>query len=310
MALNPEVAKRMPALERQVYEDVEYFTDRYFTYDLPVPFKGLMLYPVTVKNYNEFLSCSSCLTLNKNDDPQGIRMSHIDYLLAKMQDEKEGPSWSFRFTKIIELCLHVKSGLKCPKCGKFMDFEEFYKAYENATTEDDKKQLLFCECGEQMTETIRFKENDKKKKIFVIDGVELDSQEFNKLRKYIMYQNLPDFKDDSWVDKSIRDDQAARAELKSRGGGTASLERKIIGICANTNWPIETVTSMTIRKFLMLLGMIDDIINYKTTKQGLMSGMVSLPKGETLEHWLYKKDEGFYGKAVDADAYKNQINKV
>ena len=146
--------------------------------------------------------------------------------------------------------------------------------------------------------------------VFIFDGVELTSQEFNQMRKYIMYQNLPDFKDDSWVDKAVRDDQAARNELKSRGSGTASLERKIIGVCTHTHWRIDEVYNLSIRKFLMVLGMIEDIIDYTTTKTGLMSGFVSLPKGEHLDHWLYKKDNGsIYGKAVDADSYKSQINK-
>lgn len=299
----------MSEIDKKIKEDVEFFRDKYFTYDEPVPFKGLTLYPVTVKDYNEFLSSSACLTLNKNDDPKGIAMSHIDYLLSKMQDEKEGPLWSLRFTKILELCLHIKSGLKCPKCGKFMSFEEFYMKYEDPSIEN-KNDILLCECGEKMVETVRFKENEKKKKIFVFDGVELNSQDFNKLRKYIMYQNLPDYKDDSWVDKAIRDDQAARAELKSRGSGTATLERKIMGVCANTHWKIDEVYSLSIRKFLMILGMIDDIMNYTITRTGLMSGFASLPKGETVEHWLYKKDEGMYGKAMDAESYKGQIEKA
>ena len=309
MPLNPEVAKAMPAADRQIYEDVEFFRDKYFTYDLPVPFKGLTLYPVSVKDYNEFLSCSACLTLNKNDDPQGIRMSHIDYLLSKMKDEKEGPVWSLKFTKVLELCLHIKSGLKCPKCGKFMSFEEFYAKYED-TTIQDKNQLLFCECGERLIETIRYKENEQKKTVFVFDGIEINAQDFNKLKKYIMYQNLPDYKDDSWVDKAVRDDQAARAEITSRGNGTATLERKIVGVCANTCWRVDEVMNLSIRKFLMILGMIDDIMNYKIGKFGLTSGFSSLPKGQTLPHWLYKQDEGMYGKAVSAEEYKSQINKA
>ena len=300
----------MSETDKRIKEDVEFFRDRYFTYDEPVPFKGLTLYPVTVKDYNEFLSSSACLTLNKNDDPKGIAMSHIEYLLSKMQDEKDGPIWSLKFTKIIELCLHIKSGLKCPKCGKFMSFEEFYMKYEDPSIVNKNDILICSECGDKLVETIKFKEDEKKKKIFVFDGVELNSQDFNKLRKYIMYQNLPDFKDDSWVDKAIRDDQAAKAELKSRGSGTATLERKIMGVCANTHWKIDEVYSLSIRKFLMLLGMIDDIMNYTITRTGLMSGFASLPKGETIEHWLYKKDEGMYGKAMDADAYTNQIKKA
>ena len=51
----------------------------------------------------------------------------------------------------------------------------------------------------------------------IIDGVELDNEKFNRLRKIIMYQNLPDFKDDSWVDKAIRKDQEERQKLMSKG---------------------------------------------------------------------------------------------
>lgn len=300
---------QMPESEKKILEEVDYFRDKYFTYDLPIPFNKLTLYPVSIKDYNEFLSSSACLTLNKNDDVAGIRMTNIDYLLSKMQDEKEGPIWSLRFTKIIELCLHIKSGLKCPKCGKFMSFEEFYIKYEDESIVD-KNSILNCECGGKYQETIKFKENEKGKKIFVFDGIEVDNQTFNKLRKYIMYQNLPDYKDDSWVDKAIRDDQAAKNELKSRGSGTASLERKIIGVCVNTHWKIEEVMNMTIRKFLMVLGMVDDIMNYTITRTGLMSGFASLPKGETVEHWLYKKDEGLYGKAMDMDTYTSQIKNA
>lgn len=300
---------KMPEADKKILEEADYFRDKYFTYDLPLPIGKLTLYPVSIKDYNEFLSCSACLTLNKNDDIAGIRMTNIDYLISKMRDEKEGAIWSLRFTRIVELCLHIKSGLKCPKCGKIMSFEEFYLKYEDESIKD-KDSILNCECGERYQETIRFKKGESGKTVFVFDGAEVDNQLFNRIRKYIMYQNLPDYKDDSWVDKAVRDDQAARNELKSRGSGTATLERKIIGVCVNTHWKIDEVMNMTIRKFLMVLGMIDDVMNYKITRTGLMSGFASLPKGETVEHWLYKKDEGLYGKAVDADSYTSQIKNA
>lgn len=304
---------QMPEATKQILEDVSYFKDKYYTFDEPVPFKdGLVIYPVSVRDYNEFLSCSVCLTLNKNDTPEGIRMTNIDYLVSKMKDPNEGPLWSLRFTRILELCLHIKSGLRCPKCGKFMSFEEFYQKYEDPNIED-KNSVLDCECGGKFEETVKFApdEDDPRKKTgFIFNGVKVNGTEFNKLRHYIMHQNLPDYHDDSWVDKAIRDDQAARAEIKGRNMGTASLERKIIGLKVNTNMTFEEVYNLSMRKFLMLLSMIDDVIDYKITRQALASGFSSLPKGETISHWLYKKDEGMYGKAIDADAYKSQIQNA
>lgn len=310
MAKLPESVKAvMPKEIQQILEDVEYFRDQYFVYDEPLPYKDFMLYPVSVKNYNEFLSASECLILNKNDDIKGLRMTYIDYLIDKLQDEKEGPIWSMKFTKIVELCFHIPPGLKCKNCGKIMTFEEFYMKYEQ-TPPEKRNELLHCDCGGDFIETIKFAENDKKKKVFILDGKEMNNEDFNKVRKYIMYQNLPDFKDDSWVDKAIRDDQAALNEIKSRDVGTASLERKIVGLCANMHWTLDNAYALSIRKFLMYLSMIDDIMDYKILKTGLSSGFVSLPKGETIEHWLYKKDKGLYGKAIGAETYKNQIQKA
>ena len=67
---------------------------------------------------------------------------------------------------------------------------------------------------------------------------------------------------------------------------------------------------MSIRQFVSLLGVINDLIEYKITKTGLMSGMVSLKKGQTIDHWIYKKEKGMYGSAVDADALTQKINSL
>ena len=79
---------QMPESEKKILEEVEYLRDKYFTYDEPVPFCGLYLYPVSVRNYNEFMTSNACLLLNKNDDPMGIKFTHLDYLLSKFQMKK------------------------------------------------------------------------------------------------------------------------------------------------------------------------------------------------------------------------------
>ena len=308
-----------PQIIKEIEEEVEFFRDRYFTYDEPLPYKNWVLYPVKVKNYTEFLSSSACLTLNKNDTFETIQMSHIDYLVSKLKDEKEGPLWSMRFSKILELCLHIDNGLRCQQCKKFMSFDDYIGKLQllSAQAEKENRQLteaeiqqaLACECGGVYRQTVEYKLDEKTKHYnLILDGNTMSDKEFNRVRKYIMYQNLPDFKDDSWVDKSVRDDQAAKAELLSRNQGEASLERKMVGLCIHTVYKLSEVCDLTTRKFLQLIGMIDDILDYTATKQGLMSGMVSLKKGATLEHWLYKKKtDSIYGAAKSADSYINAI---
>lgn len=304
---------QMPETEKKILEEVEFLRDRYFTYDEPVPFCGLNLYPVNVRNYNEFMVSNSTLLLNKNDDPMGIKYTHLDYLLTKLNDEKEGWLWSMRFYKILELCLHVFPGATCHKCGKHIDdffSEERVKQYQEGTDEF-RKNFFNCECGGEFVPALQQKKDEKSNKtVLLIDGHEIDSNNFNKLRKFILYQNLPDFKDDSWVDKAIRDDQAAKNEIMSRDSGHATVERKILCICAATSYKIKDVYEMSIRQFVSLLGVVNDLIEYKITKTGLMSGMVSLKKGQTIDNWIYKRDKGMYGASVDADALTQKINSL
>ncbi len=307
---------QMPESEKKILEEVEYLRDKYFTYDEPVPFCGLYLYPVSVRNYNEFMTSNACLLLNKNDDPMGIKFTHLEYLLSKISDEKEGVLWSMRFSKIIELCFHILPGMKCSKCGKYIPYDQFFneervKLYQEGTDED-RKRFFDCDCGEgKMVASLDQKKDEKSNKmVLLIDGHEIDYVNFNKMRKYILYQNLPDFKDDSWADKAIRDDQAKRAEILSKDSGKASLERKMLCVVVSTGIDISKVYDMSIRKFTALLGVINDYTEYKATKIGLMSGMVSLKKGQKIDHWIYTKEKSDAEGIVDSEAFAQQFKNA
>lgn len=305
---------QMSAAEKKILEEVEYLNDRYFVFDEPVPFCGFFLYPVGLRHYNEFMTSNSCLLLNKNDDPAGVRLSNLDYLLSKIGDQKEGVLWSMRLSKIIELCCHVRPGMKCSKCGKYIPYDQFFTeeriaVYQNGTDEECRS-FFNCDCGDgQFVASLDQKKDEKTgKSILVIDGHEVDINNFNKFRKFILYQNLPDYEDDSYVDKEIRDDFALKAEMQARHSGRASLEQKIICVCAKSPYKIEEIYDMSIRKFTMLISTINDAMEYQITRTGLMSGMVSLKDGKEIDHWIYKKKKSLYDSAVDAQDFTSKIN--
>lgn len=300
----------MPRIDREIMEEALSYEGRYYTYDLPVPFCGLKLYPITMRNYEEFLSCNCCFLLNKNDDPKGLGKSHLDYLLLKLTEDEQKQIWSLKFSRLMELIFRIENGLRCPKCGKIMTFEEFLRKYEEITKEGKlTEQILQCDCGEILQERILFKPNEKTKKNSLwIDGKEITSKDFNRLRRIVLYQNLPDYQDDSFVDRDLREDQAKKHQILSKDSGTASTEKKLICVASQTSYKIHELYDLPIRKFLILLSTVDDVISYTTARMGMMTGMVSFK--EPPEHWIYKKKKELYDTAVDAQSFKNSIAKA
>lgn len=92
---------QMPESEKKILEEVEYLRDKYFTYDEPVPFCGLYLYPVSVRNYNEFMTSNTCLLLNKNDDPMGISLPIWTIFCQKFQTKKRAFCGLCGFLKLL-----------------------------------------------------------------------------------------------------------------------------------------------------------------------------------------------------------------
>ena len=296
----------MPQKDKKILEEIKTYEDSYFAFDEPIPFCGLKLYPVTVRNYNRFLVTSTCFTLNKNEDPKWIAKTHLDYLLGKMQDQEEGRVWSFKFSTLLELIFHIQNGLKCDKCGKLMSFEEYVRLA--AAEENQGKNILECECGGIFREMIRYGTDEKtKKKKLIIDGHVISSKDFDMLRRLALYQNLPDYRDDSWVHPEVKADQEAKQRLLAAksGGATASLERKICCTSAKTCYKISDIFDMPMRKFLILFDAVDSAMTYEAQMLGRMTGMFA--SKSPIDHWVYKKEKGIYDAAVDADSYTGQI---
>lgn len=301
---------QMSKADKELLDEIKVLESQYFTFDEPVPFCGLKIYPVTVRDYEMFLRCNDCFLLNKNDDPAGITKSHLDYLLSRIPGSQEGSVLGIKFLRMLELIFRVKNGFRCPKCGKFYDFSEIEKLESIPNT-----QAHVCECGEPVgmasTGTIKIVSDEKTKRAkIVVEGHDITAKDFNKLRRIPLYQNLPDYHDDSWVHPEVREDQRKKQELLAKKGADvkATLERKIICTAAKSSYKINELYDMPMRKFIMLLSVIDDAIAYETSRIGLMTGMVSSKK--PLEHWVYKKDKGMYGEAVDADSFIQQIQNA
>lgn len=308
---------RFKGVDTAIAEEIKQYERFYFREDKPVPFGKLKLYPATVRDYDQFMLASSCLTLNKNETIEGIRMTNLDFLLSKLTDKKEGQLWSYKLHSLLTIIFHLKNGIKCKKCGHVVEYDsaefqtfieqvrEFSKNLADKQSETQIPQLICSECHnsdeKEFVEMIKIIKNPKGKYDLFVNEQQITSQDFNRLRLIIMYQNFVDYQDDSWVDPDLKKDYEERLEIeaKAKQGATATLERKVVGLAMNSNFKFDEIFDMTIRKFTIALGMIDDLINYKTVRNAQMSGLVSFPKDYKIEHWLYKVPKDMYG-----DSYK------
>ena len=318
--INPKLAKELAMFEMQ-----------YFRRGLPVPFCGMEIAPAKVKDYELFMDATACLTLDKNTTLEGIRMSNLDYLVSKLQiqEENEGAQWSFRLSNLIELCFGVKSGYYCPKCGKVYAFDsEEAKAMTAAAEErgrrfleenlnrfqdteeeaakalEELKEAAAPRCpddGEALKPTLTVRKDEAGKAELCVKGNVISSKEFDRLRQIVLFQNIPDYRDESWVDPSLKKDREERMEIERRQNDVhASVEDKVICLAISVGYKTEDIYEMTVREFTKALSKVDDLINYSITKLAAMTGLVSLPKGKKLEHWIYKPDKDMYG-----DEYKS-----
>lgn len=90
----------------------------------------------------------------------------------------------------------------------------------------------------------------------------------------------------------------------------ATIEKKVVCLSISTHYSIDEIWEMSIRHFTMALTAVDDLINYKIMRQAVSTGFVSLPKGQTIEHWIYKPEKDMYGNNYkDVGAIKDQVSR-
>lgn len=302
---------------------IKYYEQRYFSNDEPVPFVGgLKIYPVLVKDYYKFYSVISCFTINKNEDNDGISMSNLEYLYYKMSDNaNEGQGMISQFINLLEMIFHIEYGLKCPKCGKILSYDEvggkIKQIKRDAGKDDNKAQIdineyltniqICPECDVQRYETIRY-EYDKKRCLLFIDDIKITKRDFDELRKIVCFQNMPDY-DDDYIDPELKAELEEAARLRNPNNVQPSLEKQECCIISSTGYTFETIKNITIRKLVMLLRTIDSKLHYFAYRQAEASGMVSF-KGE-LNHWIYgESKEDKFAHIQKLDDFKDKLKHV
>jgi len=250
----------------------------YLTYDLPVPYRNIKIYPVTVKDYLLFNVYASCLTIDKNSipDPKIITMNNLEYIYYATNASPDKTPYVLWFDRLLDMCLKDDES--------FRNLEKSINRYDK-----DKKGKPFFTIGEE----------------------EYKSKDFEIIRKIIAEQNLVDLIDEN-ISKEVRDslEKAKEYKRKMSGGKPISFEDYIVSLSISTGWSLEFIYSMSIRKFFKSIRRMDNLIHYKIYLGASLSGMVEFKDKSFIKHWLSDIDsEGIYDDvSVDLDELQDKVS--
>lgn len=242
--------------------------------DEPVElFDGLVLHPVKMRDYITFNVCSSILKINKNstNDPKVISMSYLDYIIYLMQmEEREKEPGKPNINEMFLECLILL-----------------------VTNKDGAE--------------IRYGVDGKKKSFIEINGVVLHKKEFDKFRKFILVQNIPDYKEE-YINPELEADLKKADEIRNKGKTPCDIEKQMMAVVIGSSLTLEEVKEMTIRKFFIALEMIDKKLHYTILKQASLSGFVEFK--QEITHYLVEDNRSIGDSVVDYSQFQNKINSV
>jgi len=216
-----------------------------YIYDKPVNYKGLEIYPVTMRDYLQFNYYAQCFTLDKNSsrDIKVISMTYLDYMYSS--STKDLPYFAM-FDAIMKLSLRKKN--------------------------------MVAQYGR----------NAKGKPIFIIEGTEYSSKDFDEIKNIISEYNLLDLPDDK-IQKEIRDNMQKAKELRAKMNGNvkmASLEDQLVCVLISTSLSLEQISDLSIRKFHKILDRVDAKLHYEIYLSASMSGFVEFKDKSVIKHWM------------------------
>lgn len=272
-------------------DNIAEYVERYRTFDEPVPFKGLLIYPIKVKDYYKFTSCIDVLKIEKNKIPdvQIIQMSYLTFLLGLIIESEE---YRVHFVEVCKLCFKLNQDVNATydkfTLGQILYHEDedigiyFINGYD----------IKFVTSGNITT--------------LSINGNDLSSKDFDELIDIICYLNFPDY-DTVEMSEDFKRVMEEYYALKNRNVKPPTLEEEIIAIMGQTGMSKAQIKEETI---YTLQGMVDSIIckvDY-IVQHIYRSQAVTDKKLPDIEHWVIKSNKDKYADIfADLEEYKQNF---
>lgn len=275
-------------------DDIKGYVDKFATFGRPVEYKGLKLKPIVVGLFKQFEGIVGILQIEKNKipDPNVIQMTYLEFLLSLVVSETEV------FDRFIEFC-DLVLGVRYDEALLISD-------------DDLKPHDLLVETNSKGEEIIRINGWDIQMRIdganstLTICGHEINSTDFDDMRKIVLYQNVYDYEEEEMSEDFKRVIEQYYA-LRNRGIHTPTLEEKVMAVVSTTAYKIEEVEKMPIRSFEALFYACVGRVDYIASK----CLEPHLKEGQQIDHWIYYPEKSKYGGAFsDAEQLAQKITNL
>lgn len=260
--------------------DKDTILQHYVPLGIPIPYKEWNVYPITVQNSIHWKQNFNVLTVEKNNinSIDVIQMSYLKFLVVLGMEDDEVFN---RLFTILTICLNLEN--------QKLDVEPIGKG------EDVRLSI---------TPYIEVNENK-----IIPDFSQtryITSQDFDELKRIILYQNIYDY-DDSYIDPDVKKAIDEYYALMNRKTPDVELERRIAIVTASTGLTLEQILPMTFRAFNLLFDTVVDKVDYTIMRHAECLPDVQFKK--PVEHWVYKEPRNKYKDAfVDYDKVASKIN--
>lgn len=225
--------------------------DVYNTFDEPVPYKGLLIYPAIMKDFIMFHFYAQCLLLDKNSVPDidVISKTYFQYM-CEYKKEGEIPPLLL-FNSLLKTVLKKDDSFLIT-LGTDTRGNYTFMIDSNSFTADD-------------FDTI---------KEIIVDQNELE---------------IPDDNIQKELRDKMR--EAEDLKRKINNNKIATLEEQIICVLVSTSMRLGDIYALTIRKFSKILKRVDHKMHYEIYLSASMSGFVEFKDKNAIKHWMIGLEE-------------------
>ena len=271
-------------------DNVKEYVEQFVTFGNPVEYKGLKIKPILAKDALRFLSAVSVLQIEKNKIPsvEIIQMSYLEFMINFMVAYNE---YMLDFLCLMNLIFDLEYDEQKRIEG--------FKPNEILIEELPNKEVIYRVNGWNFELKLCHPRGAE----MILNGIKLNSREFDNLRRIILYQNLYEY-DETPMSDDFKRVIEQYYTIRNRGIHMPTFEDKVVAVILNTSYTLKSIQYIPYRMFEKIFYDGISKFDYIASK----SLEPHLKEGKSIDHWIYKPIRDKYSEVFsDANEFANKI---